>query len=127
MPVYGDVECLYQHSKLCMMKKINSILCPSCPQEVFDTKNAYSKHLCDVHKPRSHATRCAFCGTNLPTWCDLLKHQNNCFPPLKKCAFSSCQYCDMGFFFQDIRNVFYFAHCNREHRASIQTHFFFNI
>ena len=27
----------------------------------------------------------------------------------------------MGFFFEDIRNVFYFAHCNREHRAQIHT------
>ena len=119
--IYGDENILFQHGKICMMKKISSILCPSCPHETFDTKNAYSKHLCDHHKPRSHATKCAFCGITLPTWCDLLKHQNTCFPPLKFEAYSSCQYCDMGFFFEDIRNVFYFAHCNREHKAQIHT------
>ena len=119
--VYGDVDNLFQHGKICMMKKISSILCPSCPHQVFDTKNAYSKHLVEHHRPKSHATRCAFCGKTLPTWCDLLKHQNTCFPPLKYKAYSSCQYCDTGFFFEDIRNVFYFAHCNREHQAQIQS------
>ena len=120
MTVVGGTEKLFNHSRLCLMKKISTIVCPCCPQTFFETKNAYSKHLGEQHRPQSHATRCVFCAQNLPTWADLLKHQGNCFPTLSLKAFNQCEYCNMGFFFPDVRNVFFFAHANKEHYAEIQ-------
>ncbi len=103
-------------------QKISTIVCPCCPQKFFETKNSYSKHLLDSHKPSSHSTKCVFCGLNLPTWCDLLKHQGNCFPKLDFKSFNQCKDCDMGFFFSQEENVFYFAHMNKEHCEKISVH-----
>ena len=118
--VLGGPDKLFSHSRICFMKKISTIVCPCCPQEFFETKNSYSKHLLESHKPSSHSTKCVFCGINLPTWCDLLKHQGNCFPKLDFKSFNQCKYCDMGFFFSQEENVFYLAHINKEHCEKIQ-------
>ena len=120
----GGPDLLYSHSRICLMKKISTIVCPCCPQRFFETKNSYAKHLGTIQKeslkPLSHATKCVFCGHNLPTWCDLLKHQGSCFPTLNLKSFNQCSYCDMGFFFAQLENVFYFAHMNKDHSDKIQ-------
>ena len=116
----GGPDQLFSHSRICLMKKISTIVCPCCPQRFFETKNSYSKHLLDSHRPVSHASKCVFCGHILPTWCDLLKHQGSCFPKLQLKSFYQCNYCDMGFFFAKEENVFYFAHMNKEHGEKIQ-------
>ena len=119
----GGPDLLYSHSRICLMKKISTIVCPCCPQRFFETKNSYAKHLGTIqkesHKPLSHATKCVFCGHNLPTWCDLLKHQGSCFPTLNLKSFNQCSYCDMGFFFAQLENVFYFAHMNKDHSDKV--------
>jgi hypothetical protein len=118
--VYGGREKLYDHTTTCYLKKVNSITCPRCPSEFYETKGAFSKHLDVRHRPSSYNTRCVICGRNCPTWYDLIKHQSLCFPKLSTKAFNPCEYCDTAFFFADIRNVFFFGHVNNEHSDKIR-------
>ena len=116
--VIGDQKTFFAHHRICLMKKMNSIICPYCPTLFFDTKQSYILHLTEIHQPANPIMMCVFCGQNLATWFELLKHQSECFPNSN--TFQNCEYCDMGFVFSKLDNVFYFAHVNNAHRKEIQ-------
>ena len=71
-----------------------------------------------IRRPINPLMICVFCGQTLATWFELLKHQAECFPNTTN--FLNCEYCDMGFVFPHLDNIFYFAHCNHAHRQKIQ-------
>ena len=48
--IQGSSTTFFAHHRICLMKKMNSIICPYCPTLFFDTKQSYIAHLTEVHR-----------------------------------------------------------------------------
>ena len=118
--VSGKIDQLFSHSKLCAMKKLNSLLCANCPTMVYQTRADFLRHSKDKHDADNNISYCIFCGTKMSTWLILHQHQAACFPALDPRSFEKCQFCDTSFFFKDRNNVYYFAHMNNEHMLELK-------
>ena len=48
--VSSDQTLFFAHHRICLMKKMNSIICPYCPTLLFETKQSYMHHISQIHR-----------------------------------------------------------------------------